>query len=325
MTSWPIKKLWDLYLNLAELEQGLITLNQVKRKERGGWRHASLARPTEKLEKTLLASYNRLFTDLVASLKGRNDDIASGRLLQKKRVHVSPEDLYAAQEEFNLSDADVEQPLDKSRLAALLAILALWRQKHGDLALAAASPLFLQGRSKALSEAKVPDHHPVDTTSLLSATTLARYGVDLDHLQSGLQDGTARAYGLNWITQHAATVGAAAVYLSRLKGAEAYRVGMLAESLLWSAWMTGYRQGAVEATRTKLAQLGYERVDQVPDEQKQDLPRYQWVGPNDERTCGPCSDMFNEPVYASTLNDLPSPESVCEGGISCRHSWEIVS
>jgi hypothetical protein len=325
MTNWPIKRIWELYLNLAELEQGLIHLDQLKRKERGGWRHPSLARPTEKLEKDLLASYHRLFTDLVGSLRGRNDDISSGRLLQKKRAHVSPEDLYAAQEEFNLSDADIEQPLDKSRLAALLAILALWRQKHGTLALAAASPLFLQGRSKALSEAKVPDHHPVDTTSLLSATTLARYSGDLDRLQTGLQDGTARAYGLNWIVQHAGTVGAAAVYLRRLKAAEEYRIGMLAESLLWSAFLQGYREGAVQATRTKLAQLGYETVDQAPDDAKQELPRYEWAGPLDANTCGPCADQFSAPVYAADLNSLPDPQSICEGGLSCRHRWEIVS
>lgn len=324
MNNWPIKRLWNLYLNLTELEQGLILLNQVKRRERGGWRHPSLARPTEALEADLLLSYHRLFRDLVASLKGPNDDISSGRLLQRKRYRVSAEELSAAQEEYGLADVEAQQPLDKSRLATLLTILSLWRQKHGALALAAAGPIFVQARSKALTEVGVPDHHPLDTTTLLGSTVLARYQGDLDNLETGLKEGTARSYGLNWIVQHAATVGAAAVYLSRLQAAEEYRVGMLAESLLWSAWLAGYREGAVEATRSKLDQLGYERVDQVPEEERSSLPRYQWVGPLDTVTCEPCSRMFSDPVYAENAEDLPDPQSVCLGGRSCRHNWELV-
>jgi hypothetical protein len=323
--DWPIKNLWRLYLNLAELEQGLLLLNQAKRRERGGWRHPSLAGPTLQLEKDLLASYDQLFKDLIGSLKGSSDDISSGRLLLKKNVRVTKADLASAQEEFNLSGAESQQPLDRTRLAGLLTILALWRQRHEQVDTVAVQAAYSQGRQKALAEAKVPEHHPVDTTSDLSGAALARFSDDLDRLEAGLRDGTARSYGLNWIIEHAATLGEAAIYLSRLKGNEQYRVGMYAEALLWVAWQNGYREGAVEATRAKLAQLGYDNVEAVPDEQRNELPRYIWVGPQDEKACQPCLGMFDEPVYAESLADLPEPSTVCDFGINCRHDWELAN
>ena len=119
-----------------------------------------------------------------------------------------------------------------------------------------------------------------------------------------------RATGVEAIVRGAATGGAAATLLRALFESEEFRTTMLAESLVWTAALDGYRSGAVEGNQ-ELARLG------------RPLRRWKWSGPRDKVACDPCLGMFAADVEATSLADLPAPSSICRFNLGCRHWWSL--
>jgi hypothetical protein len=306
-------------------------LLQAKRMERGAWVKPGLADSATQLEKALLASYDRLAREVIASLSGRADDVSSGRLLQaKKGAEASDVEMDEAIDHYGLPDFERDTPLDRSRLAAVLALLLLWRRRHGAIVEAKAKEMFAVGRKKALAEVGKKTLAEGPISKGLEDGIVAKFDGDIDRLESGLRDGTSRNEGLEEIVKGAPTVGWAAAYLRRLFDAEQFRIGMLAEALVWRAWFDGYRAGAIESTRSKLQENGVHLVDdlEVSDLSETELEGisfYEWVGPDDERTCANCSEQFGEPVIAIDELDLPDPISICLYKQACRHWWQLNS
>lgn len=299
----PIRQLWALYLQLDRLEGELALLDQSKRRERGAYVHPHASEATTQLETRLLKSFHELFITIIASLKGSSDDIISGRLFQRK--HRSPEsgEQREASEYF---DVDEEAPVDRNRLEAILALLALWKGRHSALLEDSLQGAFSRGRDRALKEVALdPKQFPMAD---LSPSFTNRYQTDVATLADHLENGSRRSEGLRWIIANAPSLGAVALYLRRLENQEKFRVEMMAEHGIWWAGMDGYREGATTANRYFL-NLG------------QEPPRYQWAGPLDARTCSACAGTFGEPVSPP----LASPDSICEGSQNCRHGWELVA
>lgn len=304
-------------------------LRQAKRRERGAWVKPGLADSAGQLEKTLLASYDRLARDVIASLSGHPDDIATGRLAQARPSDPDEAEIDAAMDEYDLPDEEKEAAVDRSLLAAILTLLLLWRRRHLAIADDKAAELFGLGRAKALQEVGKKTLALGAISSRLKNSVLAQFEADIDRLETGLRDGTARSQGLEWIVKNALTVGAAAAYLRRLFDREQYRIGMFAEALVWRAWLDGYRAGAIEVTRAILQANGVHltddlEIDDLTEAEREGVPLYEWVGPDDERTCDPCSGMFGDPVLALDEADLPAPEEVCAYQRACRHWWQRV-
>lgn len=288
-----------------------------------------LADSAAQLEKQLLKSYRQLAVDVLESLRGASDDIASGRLAQvKKDAAVSEAEEDAALDYYNLPESERSHVIDHTRLAAILALILIWRRRHTAIAEDAIHALFDKGHQKALSDTGQPSQMPVDTIRTVRDRVLTLYGADLDRLETGLRDGTARAHGVEWIVQNALTIGVAATLLRQLMTSEQHRVEMFAESLTWRAWSDGYRVGAVDATQSALKDAGVTitstlSVDDLDNETKAQIPAWLWSGPDDERACGPCSAQFGNPVYALGIDDLPAPEDICLFGRACRHFWSL--
>ncbi len=312
----PIRQLWALYNHLADLESGLRLLSQTPRRERGAYRHPKLSPLLVDLEATLTHSFHGLFTDLLDSLKGRSDDIIKGRLHQAKRPHGS---VAEAADYFDIPEDEVDQPVDRSRLAALLALLLLWKQRHTALLKDAAQKAFDAGRAKAIDAAKLPEHEAGGAVDIPPAF-LARYESDVERLAAELENGTKRSAGVRAIIENSATLGDVALGLRELENVERFRVEMLSEHMLWWAESAGTIAGAKESTALQLALLGYGSVKDLPAELLEKVPRYVWAGPDDERCCPPCLDGFGEgPV---TADEMIPPYERCDFGINCRHSYE---
>ena len=290
----------------AELAARFEQLGQARRirKVRGAWRRPALAGSAARLNRALTESYWRLATEVVASLRGRSDDVASGRLGQQTEAE-------AAVEFFGLTEAEAAQPVDRDRLAAVLLLLALWRRRHGAIAAKVAGEVFDAERRRALKQLGLGDLLTTVPTANLRAALLERYRADLDRLEAGLREGTARAAGVEAIVRETATVGEAAALLRRLFDEESFRIVLFSESLVWTAALDGYRAGSVEGNR-ELAALG------------RPLRRWVWVGPMDKVTCDPCAAMASAEVEATGLAELPAPSSICAYGIGCRHWWRLV-
>jgi hypothetical protein len=297
-----------------------------KRRERGAYVAPALKEDEADLEKRLLKSFRQLGRDWLASLAGASDDIASGRLLQaKKKLPPNRQEELDALSYFDVDEAEADKPVDKSRLAALLALLLLWKNRHLGISDSAIERLFGKGRTKALSDSKRPQAPEGADTAQLMHEILGKYEGDIQKLEEGLENGTARSYGIRWIIENAPTIGAAAVYVRRLLDAEAYRVEMFAESLTWRAWQAGKRAGAVDAAKATLKERGHPfavEPEDLTEEDKEALIAWKWVGPQDHTTCDSCSSMFGGPVYAVSLAALPDPTEICEYGLSCRHDWQ---
>ena len=295
----------------AELADRFDQLEQARRirKVRGAWRRPALAGSAARLERALRESYWRLAREVVASLRGRSDDVASGRLGQQAEVTAAERE--AAVEFFDLSEAEAAQLVDRDRLAAVLVLLALWRQRHGAIAAAVVEEVFDAERARALKQLGLGDLLTTGPTTVLRAALLVRYRADLDRLEVGLREGTARAAGIETIVREAGSVGEAAALLRRLFDEEGFRVTLFSESLVWSAALDGYRAGAVEGNQ-ELARLG------LP------LRRWVWVGPQDKATCSNCAAWDEREVEATSLNELVSPQDWCLAGRSCRHRWVLV-
>lgn len=326
-----LETLTDLQLGnlLCQLEltrRAWLPLLQAPRRDRGAWSRADLAEPAADLEKRLLKSLHQLGHDWLQSLAGAADDIVSGRLHQAKRPGTSPEEEEDALSYFDIDADERNQPVDKSRLAALLALLLLWRNRHLSIADAAIADNFKRGRQKALSDVKVRQASENADTQKFMADLQARFEGDVDRLKEGLENGTARSYGLRWILENSATIGGAAAYVRRLLDSEGYRSTLLSEHATWWGTQAGMRAGAIDATRSLLKEMGkafpdHVTVDELSDQEKEILPQFIWAGPDDELTCESCSSMFGEPVFALSADDLPSPESICSFSFNCRHEW----
>lgn len=279
------------------------------RKTRGAWRRPALAGSAARLNRALTESYWRLAREVVASLRGRSDDVASGRLGQQR--NPSEAERAAAAEFFELTEAEEAQPVDRDRLAAVLLLIALWRRRHGALAAEVAGEVFDAERRRAFKQLGLGDLLTSVPTSNLRAALQERYRADLDRLEAGLREGTARAAGVEAVVREAATVGEAATLLRRLFDEESFRIVMLAESLVWTAALDGYRAGAVEGNR-ELAVLG------------RPLRRWAWMGPQDKIVCDPCAAWAGLEVEATSLDELVNPQDRCLYGRSCRHWWGLV-
>lgn len=317
-----------LHHELTDLEHACRCLVQVPRKERGAWVKPGLADSARSLEASLLKSYRQLALDILGSLSGSSDDIASGRLLQAPVETVSEDEVDEALAYYDLPKGERSRYVDRSRLAAVLTLLALWRRRHTAIAEDAVKTLFEKGHAKALEETAQRSQMAAAVKSELRDAVIGRYGADLDRLETGLKEGTPRAHGIDWIAQNAATVGIAAALLRRLMTVEQFRVEMFAESLVWRAWSDGYRLGAVDATLTALKDAGVTltadlSAADLDDETKAKLPAYLWSGPDDNKVCDPCRAQFGDPIYALSLDDLPAPEEICDFKQACRHFWSL--
>lgn len=294
---------------LSQDWQRVAQARRIKTK-RGAAKRPGLAEITSRLETALLASYHRLERDIVASLWGRSDDLHTGRLGQA----LSDEESEAL-DYYGVPESDANDKVDKSRLAAILVLISLWRRRHVAIADDAVGSTFALGRKEAVRKMGLTDALVSRDTSKLRDDVLKQYQADIDRLENGLIRGTARSQGVEAIVEGSVTLGEAMTKLRELWDEEEFRVQMLAESLTWSAWQSGVRTGAVDATAQLIRDNG-------PDAQ---VPEWSFEGPQDSRTCGPCSDYIGTRVRALAISDLPPVEGICIAGRSCRHSWEIVS
>lgn len=277
-------------------------------KARGARVKPGLAGSVETLETALLASYHRLPKQILESLHGPSDDVASGRIGQAKKKRKTPEE--EALEEYGLPASAADDAVDADRLAAVLALILLWRRRHEAIADDAIETAYGAGREQALSEQSLESAQPTTETVNLQATVLSRFQADLDRLQTGLTSGTPRSNGIEAIVTSGETLGQVALSLKNLFDEEQFRVEMFAEALIWVSFLTGYRAGAVEGTVEILAEGGEPFL-------------FRWAGPEDEKVCDPCRDRFGPPFVAASIADLPEPSEVCRFGFSCRHWYEI--
>jgi hypothetical protein len=303
-------------------------LEQAKRRERGAYVKPGLADATHQFERTLLQSYHSLFQDVVASLRGRNDDVTSGRLHQAKDALVADTEVIEAMDEWDVPIDERDQLIDRTKLAAILALLLLWRSRHIEKSKAYLLKFFAQGRQNALKEIGL-ETVLTPQMAALRDTILARYTGDLDRLEKALREGSPRSQGIEWIVQNAANLGEALALLRRLEESEQFRVQMFSESLAWFSSNEGFRAGAIEGTRELAKELGFVTVEglsleDLTDEQLAQLPHYVWSGPLDTITCSNCVAQFGEPVVAFALTELPEPASICLYGVGCRHFWQLV-
>lgn len=313
-----------LQARIQHLKGQVLLLEQAKRRERGAYIKPELTGSTYEFEQSLLRSYQELFEGIVASLRGANDDVTTGRLEQARVPEVEQ---IEALDYWDVSEAEREHPIDRTKLAAILALLLLWRSRHTRRAELHLDRFFEQGRQAALSEIGV-ETVAAPASNALRGTVLGRYRDDLGRLERALREGNPRSKGVEWIVQNADTLGEALALLRRLRDSERFRIEMFAESLAWTAWSEGYRAGAVEGTVLRAKELGLVTsaglsLSALTEEERLQLPHYVWVGPDDERTCDPCRNQFGEPIIAFSLDDLPDPQSICRYGRACRHWFEL--
>ena len=302
-------------------------LVQMKRRERGAYVRPALSGPTDRFEQALLRSYETLFTEIVASLRGANDDVTSGRLHQAADRPVTEPEIVEAMDEWSVPEAEKEHPIDRTKLAAILALLLLWRSRHTKRSETYLASFFEQGRQDVLKAMGV-ETVASPAAVALKGTVLGRYAGDLDRLEKALREGSPRSHGIEWIVQHAANLGEAMALLKRLQESERLRIELFAESLAWTAWSEGFRAGAVVGTIIKAKELGFVTTEglsaaNLTEAQQQMLPHFVWSGPDDEKCCDPCRAQFHHDVIALDLADLPEPQSICRYGRACRHWWEL--
>jgi hypothetical protein len=312
-----------LHAHLRRLRE---SLEQANRRERGAYVRPELVSPTHQFEQSLLQSYQNLFESVIASLRGANDDLTSGRLHQAIRPVPDVEEIEAL-DYWDVPEEEKDHPIDRTKLAAILALLLLWRTRHTARANSYLARFFDQGRLAALKEVGV-ETMIAPGSQTLRGSVIGRYTADLDRLEAALKDGTSRSRGLVWIVENAATLGEALALLRRLRDSERLRIEMFAESLAWTSWSEGYRAGAVEATVLRAKELGMVTgaglsLSALTEAQRAELPHFIWAGPDDERCCAPCKAQFDNDVVALDLADLPAPQDICKFGRGCRHWWEL--
>ncbi len=304
---WPWLINWHWALQLQKDWQRIAQARRIRAK-RGARQRAQLAPIAERLERALLESYRKLDRDIIASLRGRSDDIASGRFHQS----VSDE-ARAVLEYYDIPEDEADHPVDRTREAAILLLLALWRRRYQAIAEEEAGTTFRMGRLEALDQLGLENAVASRDTSALKDVVLQRFDADVDRLENGLRGGTLRGPGIEAILGSATTLATAASELRSLFDEEEFRIQMYAEAFVWGSWMSGFRAGAVDGSRQLKGEGG------GPDQ----LPRFVWSGPFDARTCNRCTAQFGDPVAALSVDDLPDPTEICVAGRSCRHYWEL--
>lgn len=270
---------------------------------RGAWRRPAVAGTVSALEKSLRALYDETEHKIVLALVGESAE---------QQVSGDTGELEtAALEHHGLTVEDGEKPVDRKVLSAILLLLALLRSTQLGLAGETIQATYDASRAALLKRLKRPDAPALPATSPLAAQVVTQFEADAQRLYTSLLDGTARAEGTEVIVSSSATVSDAVLRFRTLFAAEAFRLSMFAEALVWAAWMAGFRAAAVDGTQAALAA-------------GEESPRFQWIGPDDSRTCDPCHSRFGEPVVARSLADLPDPWTVCEYRRACRHAWQVV-
>lgn len=315
-----------VYNDLEELDLALALL-QVKRRERGAYSKPGLADSVKMAERLLLSSYDQLATDIVASLAGQSDDVASGRIAQSE--DPTEAEIAAAVLHYDIPLDEFDKPVDRSRLEAILALILLWRRRQQTIADDQIATLFTVGHNQAMTEAGQTTVLPHEAAAVLRGSANTEFTSDLDRLETALRDGTDKVGGIRTIVTTAASIGAASALLRDLFSRQQYRVEMFAEALVWRGFFDGFRSGAVDATQIALRTAGVDTANGVSladltPEVLATLPRYRWSGPDDLKTCEPCRSRFGEAVVALSVDDLPAPETICRFKRACRHAWVTV-
>jgi hypothetical protein len=316
----------QVHADLGDLV-GLLSLMQVKRRERGAYVKPGLADSVKIAERRLLASFDQLAQDVVASLVGQADDVASGRIAQAD--DPTDAEVAAAVRHFDIPLDEMEKPVDRHRLEAILALLLLWRRRHQAIADAQIKSLFGIGHQQAMADAGQTAVMPAEAQTVLRGDAEQQFNADLDRLETALRDGTGKAKGIRAIVLTAGSVGAASALILDLFNQTKFRVEMFAEAMVWTAWMDGFRSGAVDATHAALRTAGVDTTNGISltdlsPEVLAKLPQFQWTGPDDEKTCSPCKARFGAPIVVFSIDDMPAPETICRFKRSCRHWWQRV-
>jgi hypothetical protein len=309
---------------------------QAKRRERGAYVKPALAGSVQVAERLLLSSFDQLAQDVVASLAGQADDVSMGRIAQAAELssaaaeQPSDAEIAAAVRHFDIPVDEMEKPVDKSRLEAILALVLLWRRRHQGIADDQVKALFNLGHLQAMGDADQTPVLPHEAAAALRGGAEVQFAADLDRLETALRDGTDKVKGIRSIVTTAASVGAASALVMALFNRTRYRVEMFAEALVWRAWMDGVRSGAVDATLIALRTAGVDTTNGISlsdlsAEVLATLPHYRWMGPNDEKACAPCRARFTDPIVALSIEDIPAPEDICRFKRSCRHWWGKVN
>jgi hypothetical protein len=319
----------DLSQVLTDLDDlmAVMVLMQAKRRERGAYTKPGLAGSVQVAERRLLASFDQLAQDLVASLAGQADDVAMGRIAQAD--DPTDAEIATAVRHFDIPIDEMDKPVDKHRLEAILALLLLWRRRHQAIADSQIQSLFQAGHEQAMADAGQTTVMPAEVRAVLRGDAQQQFSGDLDRLETALRDGTDKAKGIRSIVLTAASVGAAAALILDLFNQSKFRVEMFSEALVWTAWMDGFRSGAVDATHAALRTAGVDTTNGISltdlsADVLAKLPKYVWAGPNDERCCTPCKDRFGDPIIVLSIDDMPSPETICRFKRSCRHYWSLI-
>lgn len=330
--TFSLDDLDQMYVDLGGIEfaLGLCAIlpfmAQAKRRERGAYVKPALAGSVQVAERLLVNSFDQLAQDVVASLVGQADDVSMGRIAQADEPTEA--EIAAAVAHFDIPIDEMDKPVDKNRLEAILALILLWRRRHQGIADDQINTLFNLGHLQAMSEADQMPVLPHEAPATLRGGATGQFGTDLDRLETSLRDGTDKVKGIRSIVTTAASVGAASALILDLFSRQKYRVEMFAEALVWRAWMDGFRSGAVDATLMALRTAGVDTsngisLTDLSAEVLATLPRYQWAGPNDQKCCAPCKARFADPVVVLSLDDMPAPEDICRFKRSCRHFWSL--
>jgi len=302
LADWSTEELQRLNCCCGQL------LLQVPRKR--GARLRPLGGATRRLERALTLSYRQLFREVVASLRGASDDVVKGRLAQAELTVEEREALRF----FSVPEDEGEQEVDRSRLAAILILILLWRNRHVAIAETFIGEMFDLGRGRVLKQLKVPDASALRETAALRDETLARFRSDIDRLQAALTDGSPRSSGIRQVVEASGMLAEAAVALRKLYNSESFRLGLFAEALVWTAYQEGRRAGAIDGTNRQ-------RSNGMTDEE---VARFRFTGPLDSHICPSCRGHYGEELIADSVAALPSPYDWCDFGIHCRHHWELV-
>lgn len=272
-----------------EVTAQLLLLDRARRVRtfRGARARQGLKTQVRRLENRLGADWQKLRNQIVRSLRGPSDDLASGRLHQDQR-------------------------LDRDRLAAILVLLAIWQRDYLKTLAGATGVYFGLGRNQILTQLKQPKLTPSNETKRLISDVEGLYRNDVSALQQALENGSVRASGLRQIIQESDTVEQAIPQVDQLFRSERFRLDLLAESFVWTAWSQGFRAGAVEGS-------------QALEASGEPVPSFRWSGPADSVTCSPCLAQFGRDVQATSFGVLPLPQEICSYGRNCRHFWSLIS
>ena len=290
-------------------EQSLLwsQIEQARRvnRKRGSWRRPQLTGTVSRLEKALLSQWDFTEHAIVLLLAGEELPVVQQDAEQDRLIT-------AALEHHGLSEEDAGRSVDRKKLAAILLVLASWRARQLSLVGETIEEVFAASRTAILKRLKRLDAEAQPGTEVLTAQLKTSFEADSQRLYRDLLDGSLRSTGVRAIVEESATLGAAVLALRNLFDIEQFRLNLFSEHATWWSFQAGFRAGAVDGTAAALA-AGEEPM------------RFLWSGPQDAKACVPCLSAFSEgPILATSLSALPSPSSICQWGVSCRHFYVVV-